>query len=74
LAFGGCLARAAFSSLTFQTSFSEISAERPSASARQSDPSDALVAKVIDPAWDPIRDDTQFQQLLAGQELVGPNK
>jgi len=51
LAFGGCLARAASSSLTFQTSFSEISAERPSSSARQSDPSDALVAKVIDPAW-----------------------
>jgi hypothetical protein len=60
--------------LTFQTSFSEISIEKPSASTRQSDPSDALVAKVIDPAWDPIRGDTRFRQLLAGKELVGPNK
>jgi hypothetical protein len=24
--------------------------------------------------WDPIRNDPGFQQLLAGKELVGPNK
>ena len=28
----------------------------------------------IDPVWDPIRNDPSFQQLLAGRELVGPNK
>jgi serine/threonine-protein kinase len=28
----------------------------------------------IDPIWDPIRNDPAFQQLLAGKELVGPNK
>ena len=28
----------------------------------------------IDPIWDPIRHDPGFQQLLAGKELVGPNK
>jgi len=28
----------------------------------------------IDPIWDPIRNDPAFQQLLAGEELVGPNK
>jgi hypothetical protein len=28
----------------------------------------------IDPVWDPIRNDPDFQQLLAGKELVGPNK
>ena len=28
----------------------------------------------IDPLWDPIRNDPGFQQLLAGKELVGPNK
>jgi TolB-like protein len=28
----------------------------------------------IDPVWDPIRDDPGFQQLLAGKELIGPNK
>jgi len=28
----------------------------------------------IDPVWDPIRSDSGFQQLLAGKELVGPNK
>jgi tetratricopeptide (TPR) repeat protein len=28
----------------------------------------------IDPAWDPIRNDPAFQELLAGKELVGPNK
>ena len=28
----------------------------------------------IDPVWDPIRNDPGFQQLLAGEELIGPNK
>ncbi len=28
----------------------------------------------IDPVWDPIRSDPGFQQLLAGKELIGPNK
>jgi serine/threonine-protein kinase len=28
----------------------------------------------IDPIWDPIRNDPRFQQLLADEELVGPNK
>jgi len=28
----------------------------------------------IDPVWDPIRSDSGFQQLLAAEELVGPNK
>ncbi len=28
----------------------------------------------IDPIWDPIRSDPGFQQLLAGKELIGPNK
>ena len=28
----------------------------------------------IDPVWDPIRNEPDFQQLLAGKELVGPNK
>ena len=28
----------------------------------------------IDPIWDPIRNDTGFQQLLAGTELIGPPK
>jgi adenylate cyclase len=28
----------------------------------------------IDPIWDPIRNDPGFQQLLAGKELIGPNK
>ena len=28
----------------------------------------------IDPVWDPIRNDPGFQELLAGKELVGPNK
>jgi TolB-like protein len=27
----------------------------------------------IDPVWDSIRNDPGFQQLLAGQELIGPN-
>jgi tetratricopeptide (TPR) repeat protein len=28
----------------------------------------------IDPVWDPIRNDPGFQQLLAGKELIGPDK
>jgi len=28
----------------------------------------------IDPVWDPVREDPQFQQLLAGRERIGPNK
>ena len=28
----------------------------------------------LDPVWDPIRNDPEFQQLLAGKEQVGPNK
>ena len=28
----------------------------------------------IDPVWDPIRDDPEFQQLLAGKEQIGPVK
>jgi tetratricopeptide (TPR) repeat protein len=28
----------------------------------------------IDPVWDPIRNDPEFQKLLQGAELVGPNK
>jgi tetratricopeptide (TPR) repeat protein len=28
----------------------------------------------IDPVWDPIRNDPSFQQLLAGKELIGPDK
>jgi hypothetical protein len=28
----------------------------------------------LDPVWDPIRNDPGFQQLLAGKELIGPNK
>jgi TolB-like protein/Flp pilus assembly protein TadD len=28
----------------------------------------------IDPVWDPIRNDPEFQKLLQGPELVGPNK
>jgi serine/threonine protein kinase len=28
----------------------------------------------LDPVWDPIRGDSGFQQLLAGKELIGPNK
>ncbi len=26
----------------------------------------------IDPVWDPIRNDPEFQQLLAGKEQIGP--
>ncbi len=28
----------------------------------------------VDPVWDPIRNDPEFQELLAGKELVGPGK
>jgi TolB-like protein/Tfp pilus assembly protein PilF len=28
----------------------------------------------IDPVWDPIRNDPEFQRLLAGKEQIGPNK
>jgi TolB-like protein/cytochrome c-type biogenesis protein CcmH/NrfG len=28
----------------------------------------------IDPVWDPLRNDAGFQQLLAGKELVGPDR
>ena len=28
----------------------------------------------IDPVWDPIRNVPAFQQLLAGKELIGPNR
>jgi TolB-like protein/Flp pilus assembly protein TadD len=28
----------------------------------------------FDPVWDPIRNDSGFQQLLVGKELIGPNK
>ena len=28
----------------------------------------------IDPVWDPIRNNPEFQQLLAGKEQIGPNK
>jgi tetratricopeptide (TPR) repeat protein len=28
----------------------------------------------IDPVWDPIRNDPEFQELLAGKEQIGPNK
>jgi TolB-like protein/Tfp pilus assembly protein PilF/class 3 adenylate cyclase len=34
----------------------------------------SLTRLKIDPVWDPIRNDPGFQQLLAGKELVGPNK
>jgi hypothetical protein len=29
---------------------------------------------MIDPVWDPMGSDSGFQQLLVGNELVGPNK
>jgi hypothetical protein len=28
----------------------------------------------IDTVWDPIRDRSDFQELLSGRELIGPNK
>ena len=38
-------------------------------------PSGISIARLkIDPVWDPIRNDPRFQQLLAGKELIGPNK
>lgn len=32
----------------------------------------SLARLKIDPVWDPIRNDPEFQQLLTGQEHVGP--
>ena len=34
----------------------------------------SIVRLKVDPVWDPIRNDPGFQQLLAGRELIGPNK
>jgi tetratricopeptide (TPR) repeat protein len=35
----------------------------------------ASIARLkIDPAWDPIRDRSDFQKLLSGPEQIGPNK
>jgi TolB-like protein/cytochrome c-type biogenesis protein CcmH/NrfG len=34
----------------------------------------SIVRLKVDPVWDPIRNDPGFQQLLAGKELIGPNK
>ncbi|HXX40783.1 MAG TPA: CDC27 family protein, partial [Chthoniobacterales bacterium] len=35
----------------------------------------ATIARLkVDPVWDPIRSQPEFQQLLTGTELVGPNK
>src|SRR5215813_11274295 len=34
----------------------------------------SIVRLKVDPVWDPIRNDPSFQQLLAGKELIGPNK
>jgi hypothetical protein len=34
----------------------------------------SIVRLKIDPVWDPIRDRPEFQQLLSGSELIGPNK
>ncbi|MGE5208536.1 MAG: adenylate/guanylate cyclase domain-containing protein [Alphaproteobacteria bacterium] len=34
----------------------------------------SIVRLKIDPVWDPIRDRPDFQQLLSGSELIGPNK
>jgi TolB-like protein len=35
----------------------------------------ASIARLkIDPVWDPIRDRSDFQQLLSGPEQIGPNK
>ena len=34
----------------------------------------SIVRLKIDPVWDPIRNDPGFQLLLAGKELIGPNK
>jgi TolB-like protein len=38
-------------------------------------PSGISIARLkIDPVWDPIRNRPDFQQLLTGTELIGPNK
>ena len=34
----------------------------------------SIVSLKNNPAWDPIRNDSRFQQLLAGKELIGPDK
>jgi len=34
----------------------------------------SIVGLKIDPVWDPIRNRTDFQQLLSGPEQIGPNK
>ena len=34
----------------------------------------SIVRLKVDPVWDAIRNDPSFQELLAGKELVGPNK
>ena len=34
----------------------------------------SIVVLKLDPIWDPIRDRPDFQQLLFGTELIGPNK
>ena len=34
----------------------------------------SIVSLRNNPAWDPIRNDSRFQQLLAGKELIGPDK
>jgi len=35
----------------------------------------ASIARLkIDPVWDPIRNRSDFQQLLSGLEQIGPNK
>lgn len=34
----------------------------------------SLARLKIDPVWDPLRNRPDFQQLLAGKELIGPNK
>jgi predicted Zn-dependent protease len=34
----------------------------------------SLARLKIDPVWDPLRNRPDFQQLLSGKELIGPNK
>jgi hypothetical protein len=34
----------------------------------------SLAAFKMDPVWDPIRNRSDFQQLLSGPEQIGPNK
>jgi len=44
-------------------------------SAGEEAPQVASIARLkIDPVWDPIRNHSDFQQLLAGTEQIGPNK